>query len=107
MSDERLAEIGRRNDYLRNIPFNTHGPGIHGDNCPPCGMVRGIGDVTALLELIGAGREEWAVHWRTAGGRDHYEACESEEDAREAIPDDDENYAVAKRFVGDWKVVAE
>jgi hypothetical protein len=52
MSDERLAEIRRRNEYLRNIPFDTHGPGIHGDNCPPCGMVRGIGDVTALLEQL-------------------------------------------------------
>jgi hypothetical protein len=61
MSDEQLAEIRRRNDYLRNIPFDTHGPGIHGDNCPPCGMVRSIGDVTALLEQLRAERDRTAL----------------------------------------------
>lgn len=51
-ADERLAQIRDRNHYLRDIPFETHGPGVHGDNCPPCAMVRGIGDVSWLLELV-------------------------------------------------------
>lgn len=52
LSDTELDEIRRRNDYLRTVPFETHGPGIHGDGCPPCGMVRSIGDVTRLLAAL-------------------------------------------------------
>jgi hypothetical protein len=66
MSDEQRAEIRCRNDYLRSIPFDTHGPGIHGDNCPPCGMVRGIGDVTALLAALDDAQKQPAdtsVQW--------------------------------------------
>lgn len=60
MSDATLDEIRARNDYLAAIPFDTHGPGIHGDGCPPCGMVRSIGDVTALLGEVERMRDELA-----------------------------------------------
>lgn len=72
LADAELDEIRRRNDYLRTVPFETHGPAaVHSDGCPPCGMVRSISDVTKLLakneqqraqlaELGNAG-VQWAV----------------------------------------------
>jgi hypothetical protein len=61
MNDATLDEIRRRNDYLSGIPFDTHGPdATHGDGCPPCGMVRSIGDVTALLGEVERMRDELA-----------------------------------------------
>lgn len=61
----RMEEIRARNRYLTAIPFETHGPGIHGDNCPPCGMVRSIADVQWLLEQFG--EIEWGARWADQG----------------------------------------
>jgi len=52
LGDTELDEIRARNRYLRTVPFETHGPGVHGDNCPPCGMVRSISDVIRLLKEL-------------------------------------------------------
>jgi len=56
------------------------------------------------LAEIGETEVEWAVRWPVAGGFYHYDLCEDEQDAREAIPDDDEMCEVVKRVVGDWQV---
>jgi hypothetical protein len=113
MSDEQRAEIRRRNDYLRNIPFDTHGPGIHGDNCPPCGMVRGIGDVTALLAALEQqqGRLEWGVRWTDRHGETHDDAKADEAKAREFVQVWQKNlpgYAaelICRTKAGDWQEV--
>jgi hypothetical protein len=117
MSDEQLAEIRRRNDYLRNIPFDTHGPGIHGDNCPPCGMVRGIGDVTALLAELEQQRGQtpnagflWAVWWVDDDGKPYMrqQLCD-EAEARETHRKNHAHGRGDARLmqipVGDWREV--
>jgi hypothetical protein len=47
-----LDAIRRRNRDLASIPFEPHNGIMHGDNCPPCNLVRGIGDVSKLLEQL-------------------------------------------------------
>jgi hypothetical protein len=47
-------------------------------------------------------REEWAVRWPAVGGY-HYEICDSEEEAREADPQDG-SCEVVKRAGSDWQV---
>jgi len=69
LTDTDLDEIRARNTYLRTIPFETHGPGIHGDGCPPCGMVRSIGDVSRLLADREQIRAELAKTQRELGRR--------------------------------------
>lgn len=100
-ADASLDRAARTNAILREH-FKTH---ALEDWAAEIGRERQRAN-KAEKELAELGTE-WAVHWRTAGDRDHYEACEDEQDAREAIPDGDENYAVVKRFVGDWKVASE
>lgn len=59
-----------------------------------------------MRERIGFGEQlsdEWAVRWQTAGGRDQYEPCIDEQDARESVPDDDDTYTVVRRIVSKWK----
>lgn len=54
MTDDALNTIRARNERLREVPFDgTHDGREHGDNCVPCELVRGVGDVTALLEENG------------------------------------------------------
>lgn len=52
LSPEEIAAIRRRNRDLADIPFGAHDGLTHGDNCPPCNLVRGIGDVSRLLEQL-------------------------------------------------------
>lgn len=52
LSPEEIAAIRRRNRDLADIPFEPHNGITHGNNCPPCNLVRGIGDVSKLLEQL-------------------------------------------------------
>ena len=62
-------------------------------------------ELDGMRERVGEVTVKWAVHWRTGGGRDHYEPCIDEQEAREAIPDLADGYTVVWRAVGEWREV--
>jgi hypothetical protein len=116
LSDTELGEIRARNTYLRTVPFETHGPGVHSDGCPPCGMVRSISDVTRLLAAlddarkqsaeIGEAREEFAL--RTDDGREAF--CATGDGAMRIAEDwnrvrSDGPWSAERRYVGQWHKV--
>ncbi|NUP48993.1 MAG: hypothetical protein HOW97_17060 [Catenulispora sp.] len=118
MNDAALDEIRRRNEYLAAIPFDTHGPdATHGDGCPPCGMVRSIGDVTALLGEVERMRElmaetgeiglEWGVRVVIrATDRTEDVSQPSEESARaRAARSNGSSVLICRAKAGEWREV--
>lgn len=68
LTDADLDAIRRRNRNLAAIPFEPHNGREHGDNCPPCNLVRGIGDVSKLLAIVDQLRP--VGQWRKVGDDD-------------------------------------